>query len=174
MPWNQVPSNCPSLWSCIPVFLPESLSWYLVRSLLAVSLETFLTTISMLPSEAPLLNPSHCDLVLVTCGHDHYSTLIAFLGGASGKEPACQGRRHRRYRFHPRVRKIPWRRVWQPTPAFLPGESHGQKSLAGHNPWGHTELDVTEEMQHTRTINWAKTTCVPYFSFDIFGLRKAL
>lgn len=67
VPWNQVPSNCPSLWSCIPAFLPESLPWYLVGSLLAVSLETFLTTISTLPSEVPLLNPSPCDLVLVTC-----------------------------------------------------------------------------------------------------------
>ena len=32
--------------------------------------------------------------------------------------------------------KIPWRRKWQPTPAFLPGESHGQKNLAGYSPWG--------------------------------------
>ena len=42
----------------------------------------------------------------------------------------------------PWVRKIPWRRAWQPTPAFLPGESHGQRSLAGH-PWGH-KGDMTE------------------------------
>ena len=34
------------------------------------------------------------------------------------------------------VRKIPWRRKWKPTPVFLPGESHGQRSLAGHSPWG--------------------------------------
>ena len=44
---------------------------------------------------------------------------------------------------------ISWRRKWQPTPVFLPGESHGQRSLAGHSPWGHRELDtaVTERMQ---------------------------
>ena len=35
------------------------------------------------------------------------------------------------------VGKIPWRRVWQSTPIFLPGESHGQRSLAGYSPWGH-------------------------------------
>ena len=35
------------------------------------------------------------------------------------------------------VRKIPWRRKWQPTPVFLPGESQGQRSLAGYSPWGH-------------------------------------
>ena len=36
----------------------------------------------------------------------------------------------------PWVGKIPWRREWQPTPVFLPGESHGERSLAGHSPWG--------------------------------------
>ena len=42
-------------------------------------------------------------------------------GGASGKEPACQCRRHKRCGFDPWVRKISWRRAWQPTPVFLPG-----------------------------------------------------
>ena len=41
-------------------------------------------------------------------------------------------------------RKIPLRRAWQPTPVFLPGESHGQRSLAGHSPWGHRESDMTK------------------------------
>ena len=40
--------------------------------------------------------------------------------------------------------KIPWRRAWQPTPVFLPGKSHEQKSLAGYSPWGRTESDTTE------------------------------
>ena len=53
-------------------------------------------------------------------------------GGASGKEPACQCRRHKRRGFDPWVGKIPWRRAWQPTPVFSPGESHGQRSLAGY------------------------------------------
>ena len=42
------------------------------------------------------------------------------------------------------VGKIPWRRAWQPTPVFLPGESCGQKSLAGYRPWAHKESNVTE------------------------------
>ena len=46
-----------------------------------------------------------------------------FPDGASGKEPTCQHRRHKRCRFHLWIGKIPWRRAWQPTPAFLPGES---------------------------------------------------
>ena len=40
-------------------------------------------------------------------------------------------------------RKIPWRREWLPTPVFLPGKSHGQRSLVGYSPWGHKELDTT-------------------------------
>ena len=51
------------------------------------------------------------------------------------------------------VRKIPWRRKWQPTPVFLPGESHGQRSLVGYSPWNHKESDKTEWLtQHNITI----------------------
>ena len=57
-------------------------------------------------------------------------------GGVSGKEPTCQCRRQKRHRFNPWVWKIPWRRKWQPMTVFLPGKSHGQRSLAGFSPWG--------------------------------------
>ena len=50
----------------------------------------------------------------------------------------------RRPRFDPWVRKTLWRRKWQLTPVFLPGESHGQRSLAGYSPWGCKESDMTE------------------------------
>ena len=50
----------------------------------------------------------------------------------------------RRPRFDPWVRKIPWRRKWQPTPVLLPGKSHGQRSLVGYTPWGHKQSDTTE------------------------------
>ena len=46
--------------------------------------------------------------------------------------------------FDPWVRKIPSRRKWLPTPVFLPGKSHGQRSLEGYSLWGHRELDTTE------------------------------
>ena len=59
-----------------------------------------------------------------------------FPGSASGEEPACQCRRYKRCRFDPWVRKIPWRRAWRPTLAFLPGGSHGQRSLVVYGPWG--------------------------------------
>ena len=68
--------------------------------------------------------------------HIHTWPQEKFPGGASGKEPACQCRRHERCGFDPWVRKIPWNRKWQPTPVFLPGGSHGQRSLAGYNPIG--------------------------------------
>ena len=68
-----------------------------------------------------------------------------FPDGASGKEPAYQCRRLRGHEFDLWVRKIPWRRKWQLTPVFLPGKSHGQRSLVGYDPWGHKESDVTEE-----------------------------
>ena len=42
----------------------------------------------------------------------------------------------------------PWRRKWQPTPVFLPGESHGQRSLAGYSPWHRKESNISE---HTCT-----------------------
>ena len=45
----------------------------------------------------------------------------------------------------------PWRRKWQPTPVFLPGQSHGQRSLAGYSPWDCKELDMTE---HTGWSRW--------------------
>ena len=68
---------------------------------------------------------------------------LGFPGGTSGKEPACQCRRQKRLLFDPWVAKIPWRRAWQPTPASLPGESHGQGSLVGYGPWGRKGLDTT-------------------------------
>ena len=66
------------------------------------------------------------------------------LSGPSGKGPTRQCRRHKRHGFNPWVGKIPWRRKWQPIPVFLPGESHGQRSMAGYSPWGRKELDTTE------------------------------
>ena len=62
----------------------------------------------------------------------------------SGKEFACQCRRHKRHRFNPWVRKIPWGRAWKPTSVLLPGKSHGQRSLVGYNPWGCKDSDTAQ------------------------------
>ena len=70
--------------------------------------------------------------------------LLGCPGGSDGKEsPACSaGERE----FDPWAWKIPWRRKWQSTPASLPGEFHGQRSLAGYSPWGRKESDTTERL----------------------------
>ena len=70
--------------------------------------------------------------------------------GASGKESACQWQRHKRCGLNTWVRKIPWRRKWQPTPVFFPEKSRGQRSLVGYSPQGHKESDMTECI-HTHT-----------------------
>jgi len=69
---------------------------------------------------------------------------LGFQDGTSGKELSCQCRRLKRCGFDPWVRKIPWRRAWQSTLVFLPGESHGQRSLMGYGPQGRKELDTTK------------------------------
>ena len=63
---------------------------------------------------------------------------------SSGKEPVCQCRKGKRCGLDPWVGKIPWRRAWNPTPVFLPGKSHGQRSLAGYSSWDRKELEMTE------------------------------
>ena len=68
--------------------------------------------------------------------------------GTSGKESTCQCRRCKRHGFNPWVGKIPWRKKWQPTPVFLPAESH-ERSPAGYSPWGHKESDTTQWLTHT-------------------------
>ena len=58
-----------------------------------------------------------------------------FPGGASGKERICQCRGRKRCEFNPWIWKNCWRRAWQSTTVFLPGESHGQRNLVGCSPW---------------------------------------
>ena len=59
------------------------------------------------------------------------------------------------------VGKIPWKREWQSTPGSFPGESHGQRSLAGFSPWGHKESDMTERLTHSRYL-------ITYWMLPIF------
>ena len=76
----------------------------------------------------------------------HIHICTGFPGGPSGREPACQCRRHKRHGFHP------WRRLWQPTPVFLPGESHRQRSLVGYSIWvakSQNDLACTHALMHT-------------------------
>ena len=68
-------------------------------------------------------------------------------------------RQCRKHWFDPWVGKISSNRKWQPTPVLLPGKSHhGQSSLAGYSPWGHTELDTTEATKQQQNLS-KKSKC---------------
>ena len=97
---------------------------------------------------------SHTDIVLTLSTIYTMARKCGFPAGTRGKEPACQCRRHKRHRFHPWVGKIPWRRAWQPTPVFLPGESPwteepGRLQSIGLQRVGHNWRDWAQEMWNT-------------------------
>ena len=80
-----------------------------------------------------------------------------FPGGSDGK--ASVYLQCGRPGFDPWVGKIPWRRKWQSTPVFLPGKSHGKRSLIGHSPWGCKELDMTEQLHFHLWLFWGFPGC---------------
>ena len=111
----------------------------------------------------------------------HYHSLVGSPGGTVGKESACQYRRCKRCGFIPWIRKILWRRKWQPILVFLPGKLHGQRSLVGYNPWGCPESDMSVQLSayacththrcththahahthtHTHPVVWTVEDCV--------------
>ena len=85
--------------------------------------------------------------------HFHFAFIgTYFPGGSEGKESTCNPRDRGSI---PGSVRFPWRREWQPTPVFLPGEFHGQRSLVGYSSWGHKESDMTERLtlQHFQSRN---------------------
>ena len=80
---------------------------------------------------------------------ENINSLMGFPGGTSGKESSWQCRGRKGCRFSPWVGKIPWRRAQQPTPVFLPGESHGQRILVGYSPWGCKSQTRLSNRAHT-------------------------
>ena len=95
----------------------------------------------------------------------------------SSKESACQCRR---CGFSPWVRKILWRRKWQPTPVSLPGKCHGQRSLEGYSPWGRKESDTNEQLTLLFVIlgQEKNSKAMPYFTerkrfYTVFVRNKA-
>ena len=88
-------------------------------------------------------------------------------GWLIGKESACQ---RKRCGFDPWVRKIPWRRKWQPIPVFLPGKFDGQRSLAGYSPQGHKKSNTTAKLNthmhthtHTHGLYWLMSLSSHHF-----------
>ena len=101
-----------------------------------------------------------------------FSHWRGFPGGTYGKELASQCRRHKGHEFDPWVGKILWRRAWQLTPVFFPGEFHGQRGLVGYSPWGCKELGTAELTQYAHAYcQWR--TCLKkqswHYSFVLKG-----
>ena len=89
----------------------------------------------------------------------------------NGKESACQHRRFKKMRVGSLGLEIPWRRKWKPTPALLPGKSHGQRSLEGYSPWGRKESDTTE---HAHTDAKAQVKCYLSISTQVLKVHNSL
>ena len=112
---------------------------------------------------APFMLTSHCPSHFLPSTSHHlillclFSWFWGFPGGSDGKETTCNVGD---LWSIPGVGRFPWRRAWQPTPAFLPGKSHAQRSLAGYSPWGHKQTDMTEH------------TCTPIVSFKRYILSS--
>ena len=87
------------------------------------------------------------------------TAVMGFPGHTSGKEPTCKFWRQKTCRFDPWVRKIPWKKARQPTPVFLPGESHGQRNLTGYSQWGREQSDTMKQLSiHARTDSMHKVS----------------
>ena len=111
------------------------------------------------PTQGLNLGLPHCGQTLYHLSHQGSLSLLIgtyFPGGTSGKEPTCQFRRHKILGFDP-WRKISWRRKWQPTPAFLPEESHGQGSLASYHGVAKCQTWLKQLSAHAHTHTYART-----------------
>ena len=112
-------------WQPTPVFLPgESQGWWsLVGCCLWVLTELDITEVT----------------------YQQQATLVAQMVKNLPVMPERPG-------FNPWAEKIPWRRVWQPTAVFLPGEFHGQRSLEGYSPWVRKELDTIDQLNTVQAV----------------------
>ena len=90
------------------------------------------------------------------------------------KEYTWQCRGCKRYGFIPWVRKILWNRKWQPTPVFLPGKLHGQRSLVGYNPWGCKESDMTVIKQTKQNIQYVNYICHILYKYIICNVKAGV
>ena len=137
----KVCASLPTLSKFVDAIFPVTFANFTSLCHLLVSLEMFQTfryyyicyhdlwsiIFDITPVVATDVTTDHCCYCKT---HMTHCPLRDFPGGTSGKVSACQCKRRRRHGFDP------WRRKWQANPLFLPGKSHGQRSLAGYSPWG--------------------------------------
>ena len=109
------------------------------------------------------------------CKHQPFPKNSVWIGDLwlGGKESACQHRRRKRHEFNPWVKKIPWRRKWQSTPVFLPGKSHGQRSLVGFSPWAHERVrhNLATKQQNKGDLYYHKTSSIIGFGGRKKGMK---
>ena len=103
-----------------------------------------------------------------------YFPSLGFPAGSSGKESTCRCRRCKRCGFEPWVGRISWRRWWQPTPVTLPGECHGQRSLAGYSPWGAKRQTSPSDSAHTHSAHTFHLCYKSFLSVGTYGICDAL
>ena len=129
---------------------PTTPQWYsgiFSHNFLYPSTQKMLFSLSFLP-------PSQ-----MTLYYTHYSSVFFYIEEHIGDARDAE--------FNPRVRKILWRRKWLPTPVFLPGESHGQRSLAGYSQSMGSQRDTTEHahVSHSRQNYLLCNSCVIFNRF---------
>ena len=168
------PLHCPCLGNGHVALFKTSglLLWYFRNELLrgsCVPLLGILQELGFPPTGSSISVPASNVAIHWEGSEDHLGlglTLEGFVDGASHKESTCQCRRCKKWEFDPWVRKIPWKRAWQPTPVFLPGEFHGQRTLVDYSPRSCKESDMSEQMNthtptHTHTHKHFGTTPPP-------------
>ena len=137
---SEVAQSCPTLCDHMDCSYQAPLSMGFLGEGTGVGFHLLLQRI--FPTQGSNPGLLHCRQTLYRLSHQGSQRYIScpkagcrgFPGGASGKESAHQFRRHKKCRFDLGVRKMPWRKAWQPTPVFLSGQSHGQRSLMGYSP----------------------------------------
>ena len=124
-------------------------------------------------SLSPGVDESLCQAVIDLLRHTAFNGI---LDGSVGELPACNAGDIGNSSLIPGLSTFPWRRKWQPTPIFLPGESQGQRNLAGYHPWGHKESDMTEWGQYSsqHTVLGCKGIQHMLHSSALQGLLKTL
>ena len=129
--WTHMPHTFPTKWH-LPFYwgsgisMRNSFSWSV--SMWKVKAKINIHCISCFSKNRELVR----NFIHPSSSQKRSQTLI--LRGSSGKESTCQCRRPKRHGFDSWVGMIPWRRAWQPTPVFLPGQSHEQRGVVGYSP----------------------------------------
>ena len=96
--------------------------------------------------------------------------LLGFLGSAVVRNLLAM-QEHGRCKYSPWVGKIPWRSKWQPTTVFLPGQSHGERSLVVYSSWGCKESDMAERLSTHTCMHNAAVRWLLYATSGVINLR---